>query len=180
MKGGIKELSKNLGITISAVRKAMADGRIETYKKNGKAYVFDIDLATQEYELNTQQNLSSNKMFDDDQDDRTTGLREFDQESSVLDIDPKFWTANQAIQAKTIYSALKTKHELDVAKGKFYLKTEADSEFMRISTVFSRGLIQLPSKIRQRIPDLTDEQIKLIRELCNDISSECANKLDEK
>ena len=69
-RGGVKELAKKIGISIGAVRKAIADGRITTFIKNSKGYEFDIDLAAQEYELNTNPSLSSNSsFFVDDEDD---------------------------------------------------------------------------------------------------------------
>jgi hypothetical protein len=119
----LKHLAKTLGITPNAVRKAMDDGRITAFKKTKDGYVFDEEIAVREYELNTNQNLSSNPRFGDegdefDEDGEPTGMPR----KSVLDKDPKTWNANEALQAKTIYSALKVKHELEVQQGHYYEK----------------------------------------------------------
>lgn len=189
MRIKLAELAKTLGITQNALRKAMSEGRITAFTKGAKGYEFDRELAVAEYEMNTIRNLSSNSRFQDDEDGgdfRFSGGEDdeddFDPETgkkkkSVLDIEPKFWTANQALQAKTIYSALKTKHELEVQEGKFYRKAEADSEFNRIASTFARGLIAFPTKIKQKIPDITDEHIKILKQLCDDLASECESKL---
>lgn len=180
MRVKLKDLAKELGISQGAVRNAMNEGRITAFLKNKSGYEFDRELAVAEYEMNTIRNLSSNSRFENPDPDEAEG--EIDEETgkkkkSVLDKDPKFWTANEAVQAKNIFSALKVRLELEVAEGKFYRKDEADREFNRISSTFARGLIALPTKIKQKIPDISDDQVKLIKQLCADLATECESKL---
>ncbi len=183
-RGGVKELAKKIGISIGAVRKAIADGRITTFIKNSKGYEFDIDLAAQEYELNTNPSLSSNSsFFADDEDDEKYDSEisppsdEPDPEKYFMDRDPRGWNINQASQAFAIFKALKMRHELDVTKGKYYPKKDADQELDRIVNTFTRSLIQLPSKIKQKIPILSDREISLIKNLCQELSEELKRKI---
>ena len=61
-------------------------------------------------------------MFDDDEPEFDEDGHDKKSRVSVLDKDPKTWSANEALQAKTIYAALKGKHELEVQQGLFYEK----------------------------------------------------------
>lgn len=172
----LKEIAKALNISTNAVRNAIDDGRITSFSKSKAGYEFDPDRAIQEYLDNTNPNLSRNSLFDDE-DDEERGSQSDGQPASVLDVDPKYWTANEAIQAKTIYQALKVKHELEVQEGKFYPKDEADREFTRVSQAFARGLLSLPAKMKQRHGDLTDAQLSDLKKLCSEIVEESESKI---
>lgn len=170
----LRDFAKALGIKPNAVRAAMVDGRISSFEKTKKGYQFDLDRALNEYEENTNRSLSSNTRFDEESD---TVPFESDGSRSVLDKDPKFWNVNEALQAKTIFSALKVKHELEVQQGKFYSKDEADREINRIATTFARGLRSMPTRIKQKIPDLTFDNLKVIEDLATELITECESKL---
>ncbi|MGZ3742722.1 MAG: hypothetical protein ACXVB1_00225 [Pseudobdellovibrionaceae bacterium] len=163
--------AKHLGISQNALRAAMADGRITAFVKGKRGYEFDPVIAEEEYEQNTNHALSSNSRLSEDPGDLA--------EKSVLDIEPKNWTGNQALQAKTIYSALKVKHELEVMQGKFYEKKAVDDEIVRIGTTFSRGLMSLPTRVKQKIPEITVEGLELLKQICSEISDECDSKLED-
>lgn len=175
---GVRELARKIGITENALRKAIYEGRITTdsYAKNKRGvYEFDEEAAVFEYESNTSRALSSNSRFDEDEEE--TDLDSQIKKKSVLDKDPKTWSYNDAIQARAIYAALKAKHEMEVTQGKFYEKAEADREFLRIATTFARGLVAIPSKIKQKIPDITDKQMGFIKDICELLAKECEKKL---
>lgn len=170
----LKDLAKALGISQNAVRAAMADGRITAFEKKKGAYEFDLERAITEYQSNTNRKLSRNPRFDTDDIDDDLADRD---KMSVLDIEPKYWNVNEALQAKTIYSALKTKHELEVQQGKFYEKGEADREFNRMATTFARGLRSMHVRLKQKIPELTSAHLKIIESLAAELIEECEKKL---
>lgn len=195
-RGGIRDLSQEIGITVKAVRTAIADGRIATYIKTSKGYEFDLDIAVGEYERNTNHLMSSNLSGGDEEEniDRDVPHSILDDEEEMgrpyvdpgeepnpqkffIDRDPRTWSSNQAVQAAAIFKALKVKQELDVQKGKFYDKKEADKELDRIANTFARALITLPSKAKQKIPSLTDRDVEALKLICADISAECQRKL---
>lgn len=181
---GLRELARKIGITENALRKAINDGRITSYIRSHRGiYEFDPEIAIKEYELNTNQILSSNSRFDidetefDEDEDVEQSEHENAGKKSILDKDPKFWNVNEAIQARNIFAALKAKHELEVVQSKFYDKKEADAEFVRITNAFTRGLTSLSSKIKQKIPDLTEKQLSAIKDLCVQIAEDCEKQI---
>jgi hypothetical protein len=158
-------MARALGLSKNAVTKAVQEGRITSFVKTKRGYEFDEDRAIHEYMENTNGALSSNDLFDDEAESDPT--MEENARKSPLDLEPKLWTTNQAIQAKNIYQALKVKHELDVEAGKYYLKEDADKFWLSITNGFARSLLSLTSKLKQKHPELDESVISDLQGLIN-------------
>lgn len=173
----LKDFAKQCRISKNAVIKAIDEGRISSFKKIKGQYVFDPDRAFQEYVDNTNRHLSRNDIFDDINNDDSDDDVFSSNGASVLDIEPKKWNVAQALQAKTIYQALKVKHDLDVQQGKFFTKEETEEEILRITNIFSKGLLSLPIKLKQKFSDIDDSIYSELRKLCDDLGKEVERKL---
>lgn len=167
----LAQLARALSLSKNAVTKAVQEGRITSFVKTKKGYEFDEERAIQEYLDNTNGALSSNEMFDGDDEAGVAGDYGLDPNArkSPLDLDPKLWNTNQAIQAKNIYQALKVKHELDVEAGKYYPKDEADKFWSSITNGYARSLLALTSKLKQKHPELDENVVSDLQSIINSI-----------
>lgn len=172
----LKEFMKRSSLKRNAVLNAIADGRIKSAFKNEKnQWEFEADLALAEYKANTNPNLSSNSQIEDQPsgDPSENPLKR----KSVFDIDDKYWTVQEATQARSIWEARKTKLSFEAAENKYYPKKDVDEQFKKITKMFSTGLLTLPDKFRQKHHDLTKPMLKDLEKLCRDLSEEVSKKL---
>ena len=177
-KGAIinaKELAARLGISEQAVNQARKDGRITATGKVGREFNYDGDQAEQDYFANTRQPKS--KRFERGDFDSGLGGQDTEVGGSVLDIAPRFWNIQQAQNAKAIFDAELKKLELDKEAGKYLPTTEVEKEIMRISSEFSRALVAMPSKLKQKIEKLEASDLEIIKDFCTEIVENIASKI---
>lgn len=188
-----KQLAKLLGITPQAVNHARLDGRITPEEKRGREYYYDPDRALADYHNHTKQPKATNApapKFDIDWDEAEDDEPLIDENGiytdsngnkkkrrSVLDVPSKFWTAHQAQNAKAIFDAQLKQLELDKEARKYLPTKEVESEVLRIVTEFSRALVALPTKLKQKIDKLEPRDLEVIKEICSEIMSNCESKL---
>lgn len=170
-----KRLAEALGITVQAVNLARAEGRVTPIKKLGKEFMYNLEKAVEEYHSKTRQPKSSSGSFHgpSDPDDPDHG----GERKSVLDKEPKMWSTQEAYNAKAIFDAQLKQLELDKESKKYLPTKEVEAEVLRIVTQFSRALVGLPTKLKQKIDKLDARDLELIKELCTDIVSECESEL---
>lgn len=183
-----RELAKILGITVQAVNLARQEGRITPAEKRGREFVYDPDRALAEYHNNTAQPKASSAPppqfdtdWDEDDGDPVIDENGFYKDSrgvkkkkrSVLDIPFKFWNTHQAQNAKAIFDAQTKQRELDILSKKYLPTQEVEAEMLRVVTEFSRALVALQSKLKQKIDKLDARDIEIIKETCEEILAEC-------
>lgn len=190
-----KGLADAIGVSIQSINLARKNGRITPIKKEGREYFYEIEEAKKQYFENTRQpkiktltkdgylSQEENEDFVNIEKVRKIKPKEDDcfsygkPKTSVLDKESKFWSTQEAINAKYIYDALLKKQEYDTEVKKLLSAKIVEDEILRITREFTRALVVLPSKLKQKIDKLDDDDIEIIKEACAEIVSNCESKL---
>lgn len=179
----MRELASALDITVGAVRKAIADGRItsDSYKLERNRYVFNTDKALSDYHSNTLKTMARGKDPEDpeDEDPGADADGEEEHSKSPFGTPKENWTLHQSAVAKTIKQFEKAEFELQLMQGKYYLRTDVDNEILRITNVFGKNLNNMALKIDMQFGEEFAPALRtFFADLVKETLDSCASQLD--
>lgn len=184
----LAEYARHRGVTKAAVTFAIRDGRIQTVTDHAGKRRIDSELADEQWRLNTAQ--TGGLTMSERVEERaapppaplspTGGQVGFDEKMLLLPEKPEI-TMNGADNSYARARAHKEHYlskqaELDYLEsaGKLVDVATIQKEWNAVATTVRTKVLGIPSKAKQRIPDLTNEQYlaieKLVRESLEDLS----------
>lgn len=148
------------GVSHEAVRQAILKGRITTVTDdNGKQKINPV-LADAEWTRNSDPTTFSHSGPVGAQPDQQTRSKATVLESTAV---------LKAFQAKT------ARVEYEELIGNLVRSDEVEAAWISAATIARTKILAIPSKARQRMPDMTPDQYVVLEELCREALQDIAN-----
>jgi hypothetical protein len=168
----LREYARRRGVTAEAVSKAIMAGRLaeSVVRVKGQPKISDPKLADREWEANTRPRV-----------DLPPPTQESDEPAPAADDQnpPDYYVsrAKREAAAARREAALAELAELDVAerRGELVDANEMAEKFVEVVTVAKTKLLGVPARVKQRLPHVATEDIRLIDELVREALEDLAD-----
>lgn len=159
----IREYARLRGISHQAVRKAIDSGRLinSVVKSQGasKIQLIDSDLADKEWVPGTQEAMATQG---------TAGPKAGKEDNKVS----ASYAAARALREN--YAARIAKLEFEIKSGKYVDAEEVRQSWLNVSAIARTKISGIPSKAKQRITEMTVEQVQVLEEIVAEVLTEIA------
>lgn len=170
----LRAYARHRGVSAEAVSKAVKEDRLveSVVMVDGKPKIFDIELADLEWKSNTRPRVGYGAS-DEEEDGAApdeTGLPSYEQSVRL-----------RAMHAARREGALADIAEIDVAEKREELVPVAEARrFMADKfTTAKTKILGVPTRVAQRLPDLADRVVPVVKELVREVLVELAVEEDD-
>lgn len=171
------QYAKHRGVTQQAVSYAVAEGRIPVVvnKNTGRRYI-DSEVADKEWDANTDYTHQPDRQ-------KVSELRKTKEKVRAKEVDGVSTARPSGIPTITESKAIKeaflartAKLEYERLAGKLVNLEDANKEWLRIAGAVKSKMLSIPSKLKQKLPHLTLDDIATIDDEIREALSELADK----
>jgi hypothetical protein len=159
-----------------SVRYAIKNKKITSYKKDKATGEVRIDRDAADVEWIPRQNpreeqppsrITIPPSFTEDEDDP---------DATVDDDGTALPSIQKSRQKKEKYDAELAKIKVEKERGKLIDAVETEKRWIQVGNILKTKVLGMPSKIRQRIPEITDIQYSIIETIAREALEELANE----